>query len=501
MAQREQWGTRAGFILAAVGSAVGLGNIWRFPYVAYENGGGAFLIPYLFAVLTAGIPLLLMEFSIGQKYRGSAPLSYARLNKKAEWIGWWQVAISFVVSTYYAVIVAWALSYAVFAFNQSWGSDTEAHFFGNYLSATDAGVLGSLNPNVLIPLVIVWGAVFAIMLAGVKKGIEWANRIFIPLLVIMFLIIVIRALTLDGALDGLNAFFEPNWEAMAAPGVWIAAYGHIFFSLSIGFAIMITYSSYLPKKTDLNNSGFIMAFSNSSFELLAGIGVFAALGFMAATAGVAVDEVVASGIGLAFIVFPEIVNNMPGFGSAFGVLFFSCLALAGISSLISISETYVSGVKDKFNVSRTTSVLMGVGLAALISLVYATQGGINVLDAVDYFINQFGIAFAGLISVVVVAWFLRKLPTLQNHMNEVSDFKVGSWWKICLLFVTPIVLGVIFTLNLVENLQSNYGDMPTWFLLVSGWGVASAALIVGLVFSAIKWPTRTLTPNQDEEEG
>ncbi|MED4164929.1 sodium-dependent transporter, partial [Halalkalibacterium halodurans] len=130
---REQWGTRAGFILAAVGSAVGLGNIWRFPYVAYENGGGAFFIPYLFALLTAGIPLLIMEFTIGQKYRGSAPLSYARMNKKAEWVGWWQVAISFVIATYYAVIIAWAMSYSVFAINLSWGEDTGGFLFGEYL--------------------------------------------------------------------------------------------------------------------------------------------------------------------------------------------------------------------------------------------------------------------------------------------------------------------------------------------------------------------------------
>ena len=122
MENRAQWGTRAGFILAAVGSAIGLGNIWRFPAVAYENGGGAFFIPYLFALLTAGIPLLVLEFTLGHKYRGSAPLSFFRMSKKTEWIGWWAVFVSFVISTYYAVIIAWAMSYSVFAFNQSWGA-------------------------------------------------------------------------------------------------------------------------------------------------------------------------------------------------------------------------------------------------------------------------------------------------------------------------------------------------------------------------------------------
>lgn len=495
---REQWGTRAGFIMAAIGSAVGLGNIWRFPYVAYDNGGGAFFLAYLFAMLTAGIPLLLMEFSIGQKYRGSAPLSFARINKKAEWIGWWQVAISFVVATYYSVIIAWALSYMVFSFNQSWGSDTNGFFFGSYLEATDAGVLGGLNTNVLIPLIVVWAGVFVIMLAGVKKGIEWANRIFIPLLVVMFLAIVIRAITLDGALEGLDVFFRPDWQALATPGVWVAAYGHIFFSLSIGFAIMITYSSYLPKKEDLNNSAFITAFSNGSFELLAGIGIFATLGFMAGNLGVPVSEVVSSGIGLAFVAIPEIINTMPGFNGLFGFLFFGSLVLAGITSLISITETYIAGVQEKFQVSRTKSVLVGGGLSAIISLLYATRGGINILDAVDNFINQFGIAFAGLVSVIAVAWVMRKLDVLQVHLNTVSDFKVGLWWKLCLLIVTPIVLGVNLTLAFIDNVRSPYGDMPLSFLGVSGWGVAGAALLLGILFSFIKWPAGKIDSHRKE---
>ncbi|AST97824.1 sodium-dependent transporter [Shouchella clausii] len=495
---REQWGTRAGFIMAAIGSAIGLGNIWRFPYVAYDNGGGAFFLAYLFAILTAGIPLLLMEFSIGQKFRGSSPLSFARINKKTEWLGWWQVAISFVVATYYSVIIAWALSYMVFSFNQSWGSDTQGFFLGDYLEATEAGVLGGLNGNVLIPLIIVWAGVFVIMLAGVKKGIEWANRIFIPLLVVMFLAIVVRALTLEGAVDGLDVFFRPDWQALAQPGVWVAAYGHIFFSLSIGFAIMITYASYLPKKEDLNNSAFITAFSNGSFELLAGIGIFATLGFMAGNLGVPVAEVATSGIGLAFIAIPEIINTMPGFNGLFGVLFFGCLVLAGITSLISITETYIAGVQDKFKVSRTKSVIVGGGLSAIISLLYATRGGINVLDAVDNFINQFGIAFAGLVSVIIVAWILRKLDFLQGHMNEVSDFRIGSWWKFSLMFITPLVLGANFVLALINNIRAPYEDMPLSFLAVSGWGVAGAALVVGLLLSLIKWPPGKLEAYKKE---
>lgn len=497
MAEREQWGSRAGFILAAIGSAVGLGNIWRFPYVAYDNGGGAFLIPYLFALLTAGIPILIMEFTMGQKYRGSSPLTYARLNKRTEGIGWWQVAIAFVISTYYSVIIAWALSYAVFSLNLSWGSEPEDFFFGSFLNASaSASEMGTFVPSILIPLILVWAVALGVLFKGVKRGIELANRIIIPALVIMFLCIVIRALTLEGAMTGLDAFFKPNWEGLLKPSVWVAAYGHIFFSLSVAFAIMITYASYLPKKSDINNNAFITGFSNSGFEILAGIGVFSALGFMAVQSGVAVDEVAAGGIGLAFVVFPQIISTFPGFNEFFGVLFFGCLVLAGLTSLISIVETYVAGIQDKFKISRTKAVLFGGGLSALISLIYTTQNGIRVLDTVDYFINNFGIAVSGLVSVIVVSWVLRKLPELKAHTNEVSDFKIGGWWTFCLSVVTPLVLGVMLVQNLITNLTSNYEDYPTGFLITFGWTVAVLAIVFGVVLTIIKWRTDKNKLNQ-----
>lgn len=463
MDNRPQWGTRAGFILAAVGSAIGLGNIWRFPAVAYENGGGAFFLPYLFALLTAGIPLLIMEFTIGHKYRGSAPLSYARMGKRKEWIGWWQVAISFVISTYYAVIVAWAISYTVFSFNLGWGKDTENFLMTEYLNRVDIGggaigQFGGFVPGVLIPLAIVWIVSLGILFAGVKKGIEIANRIFIPLLLVLFLIIVIYSITLDGAAQGLNAFFTPDWSQITNGKVWVAAYGQIFFSLSIAFAIMITYSSYLPKKSDITNNAFITGFGNSSFELLAGIGVFSALGFMAAQQGVPVKEVVSSGIGLAFVVFPQIINEFPAFNVLFGFLFFG-------------------------------------------SLVFATKGGLFFLDAADYFINNFGVALAGLIEVVAIAWFAKELKALQAHANSVSDIQLGAWWRICLSVVTPIVLGYMMFDNIKTNITTAYGDLPVEFLLKWGWCVAVGAIAAGFILSLSKWKNELkYTPFQHDKE-
>ena len=508
MKDREQWGTRAGFILAAVGSAVGLGNIWRFPYVAYENGGGAFFVPYLFALLTAGIPLLIMEFTMGHKYRGSAPLSYARMNKKTEWIGWWQVAIAFVISTYYSVIIAWAMAYTYFSIGLQWGTDTGGFLMEGYLQRVDLvngaaiGSAGSLVPGVLIPLLLVWVITLGILFKGVKKGIEVANRIFIPTLLVMFIIIVIRSLTLEGAALGLNALFKPDWSKIASPGVWVAAYGQIFFSLSIAFAIMITFSSYLPKKSDINNNAFITAFSNSSVELLAGIGVFSALGFMATKSGVPIEEVATDGIGLAFVVFPEIINSFPGFNWLFGVLFFGSLVCAGLSSLISIVETFISAVQDKFKVSRTKSVIIGGGLSALVSILYATQGGLFYLDAVDYFINTFGVALSGLVSVITISWFVKRLKPFQEHANKISDLRTGLWWRICLGILTPAVLGYMFVLNLINNLKDNYEGYPTSLLLYAGWGVVLATIVVGFILASLKWGAKDLeVPTHFEDNG
>jgi neurotransmitter:Na+ symporter, NSS family len=490
---RQQWGSRYGFILAAVGSAVGLGNIWRFPAVAYENGGGAFFIPYLFALLTAGIPILIMEFTIGHKYRGSSPLSLFRMNKKAEWLGWWQVLIAFVISTYYSIIIAWAVKYTIYSFGTQWGKDPSGFLFGSVLKLTDKpGEIGSLVPGVLIPLLIVWGITLLVLYRGVSKGIEKLNKIFLPALVIMFTIIVIRALTLDGAVEGLNAFFKPNWDSILDGKVWVAAYGQIFFSLSIAFAIMITYSSYLPKKSDINNNAFITAFANSSFELLAGIGVFAALGFMAKQQGVAIDEVVSSGIGLAFVVFPSIINEFPGMNGFFGGLFFLSLVFAGMTSLISIVETYVAAVQEKFQVSRTKAVLTGGLLASIISLLFATKGGLYLLDVVDYFINNFGITLAGLVEVVLVAWFFKELGGLQKHANDISDLRTGAWWKFCLSVITPLVLGYMMFDNIRQNLKENYESYPTELIMYAGVFVAIAVIIGGILLSLKRWKSSQL---------
>jgi len=494
--QREQWGTRLGFILAAAGSAIGLGNIWRFPYVAYDNGGGAFLIPYLVALLTAGIPLLILEYTLGHRFRGSPPLTFRRLARPAEAIGWWQVAICFVIAVYYAVIVAWAVMYTGFSFTLAWGDDPDTFLFQEFLQVADEpGMISSYVAGVAWPLVGVWLVVLAILVFGIRGGIERANKILIPLLVLIFGVLVVRAITLDGAGVGLDALFTPDWSAITDGAVWVAAYGQIFFSLSVGFGIMITYASYLRRRADLTGTALVVGFANSSFELLAGIGVFATIGFMASASGIAVDEVATSGIGLAFVAFPTIISSLPATPELFGVLFFASLSVAGMTSLISIVQVVVATVQDRLGTRRLPAVLIVGGGAAIASIVlFPTGEGLYILDAADHFINQYGIALAALVIVITVAWLLRRLPMLQSHANETSAVRIGRWWLIALGVITPLVLGWMMWDSLQTELAANYEGYATSFLLVAGWGVALAALVFGLVMSRLPWRGTEMEP-------
>lgn len=490
-ARREGFGSRNVFILAAIGSAVGLGNIWRFPYVAYEGGGGAFLIPYLCALLTAGIPLLFFDYAIGHRYRGSAPLAFRRMSRAAEPLGWWQVLICVVISVYYAVIIAWAAMYTWFSAQLTWGKGNENDFFfTEFLQMGDVGAGGvstEFVPQVGVPLISVWVVVIIIMSLGVKRGIGAANTVLMPLLTVMFVVLVAQSLFLPGAMDGLNAFFSPNWEALANPGVWAAAYGHIFFSLSVAFGIMVTYSSYLKRKTDLTGSGLVVAFANSSFEILAGIGVFSALGFMAAAQGTDVAGVATSGIGLAFVAFPTIVSNAAG-GSIIGVLFFGALVFAGITSMISILEVVVAALQDKLAWGRVrTTLVVTIPLAIISMALFSTTTALAVLDTADAFVNAFGIMAVALVAVIMVAWVLHKLPELQEHLNRRSSFRIGILWRVLVGVLAPLVLGYLLFTEILSKVNEPYGGYPVWFIGVFGWGMVIVLIVGGVLLSLLPW--------------
>ena len=483
---RESWSARSGFIIAAIGSAVGLGNIWRFPYVAYENGGGAFLIPYLIAIFAAGLPLLFLDYAVGHKYRKAPPTAYKKL-MNSEALGWWQVMVTLLIGIYYASVLSWAGSYMFYSIGQQWGTDTEKFFFTSYLQNGEGLAFGFV-PTLFIGLVIVWAVVMFILYGGVKKGVELSNKIFIPLLLILFSILVVQALRLPGAVDGLNAFFTPNWEAMTNYKVWLAAFGHIFFSLSVGLGIMLTYSSYLKRKTNLTGSGLVVALANSSFEILAGIGIFAALGFMAYSAGSSVDDVVSGGIGLAFIAFPKIISSLGAGGDLFGFLFFASLTVAGVTSMVSILQVPIAAFQDKLGWSRKRAVTIIAGGSAIVStILFSTHSAITFVDIIDYFANNIGIVGGGLLSIILVTWFRRPLlKELQQHVNQYSSIKLGWGWNFLLTIVTPLSLLVALALTLKSIFAEGYGGYPLHILLTVGGGTVALFIIGAVLFSRLK---------------
>jgi neurotransmitter:Na+ symporter, NSS family len=489
---REEWTGQVGFILAAIGSAVGLGNIWRFPGVAYENGGGAFLIPYLVALITAGIPILFLDYAIGHRFRGSAPTAFRRLGGKGktwmESLGWFQVAIAFVIGLYYTAVIAWALSYFVFSFDLRWGDDTAGFLTGEYLQVADPGLSLVFVPGVLIPLAIVWIAAIVVLALGVAKGLQRVNVIFLPLLVVAFMILVVRALFLDGAAEGLNALFTPDWAALGDPNVWIAAYSQIFFSLSIAFGIMITYASYRRRRSNLTSPGLVVAFANSSFEILAGIGVFATLGFFAFQQGVAVSELEGlTGVGLSFITFPAIVSQMPG-GPIFGVLFFGSLVMAGFTSLISVLQVVSAAIQEKFGLTpRSAAVGVGVVSAIISVLLFSTTTGLLALDVADQWANNIGIVASAVLSTILVIWVLRRGPELRFHLNAVSTFQVGRIWVLLVGVLGPVVLGYMLIQRIITLIVDGYGELPGWYLLAAGWGTIAFIVAAAIVLPLFRW--------------
>lgn len=488
-AQRENWSGRSAFIIAAIGSAVGLGNIWRFPYVAYENGGGAFLLPYIIALFTAGLPLLFLDYIVGHKYRGAPPTAYKRMVKSAQGVGWWQTLVSLIIGIYYAGVVTWAGSYTFYSFGQKWGEDTTGFFVGDFLNHSGSLAAGFV-PHLFVGMVIVWVISLLIMYGGVKRGVELANKICIPLLIVMFGIMVFKAINLPGATKGLNAFFTPDWSKIADPKVWLAAYGHIFFSLSVGFGIMVTYSSYLKKNTNLTGSGLVVGFANSSFELLAGIGIFAALGFMAQASAQDVSEVAKGGVGLAFFVFPKIISSMGESGDFVGFLFFGSLVVAGISSMVSILEVPISAFKDKFGWSRKKAVTVVGGSSALISIImFSSVNALTFVDVIDHFSNQVGIVMGGLLSIIWVTWFNRdKIPALLEHINRVSSFKIGKGWVFMLTAITPVALIIVLSMSLKDLIANGYGggDYTMTVQLIFGWGVLLFFAVGSMILSKMK---------------
>jgi len=478
---REQWDNRMAFILAAIGSAIGLGNIWRFPFVCFQNGGGAFLIAYIFALLSTGIPILLLEFGLGHKMEGSSPISFGKIKEKYEWFGWIPVIIGFVIVTYYSVIMAYCIKYGFASITQAYAANPSDYFFQKTLGLTSGAFeFGGFTKQffwLALGLLVSW----VWIVFSVWKGAKTVSKVvyftvFVPWL--LLLVFVFRGVTLPGAMDGLAFYLTPDFSKLLQPSVWLAAYTQVFFSLSVGFGIMIAYASFLPRKVDLVNNAFIIGFADALTAFVGGLAVFGALGYHAQTMGKSIDQLSdIAGPGLAFVTYPAIISNLP-FASLFGVLFFLMLLTLAIDSAFSMVEGLTASIIDKWKMSHIKANLTVSSIAFIIGLIFCTGAGLYWLDIVDHFMNFIALGISVLGSCLLIGWVFGA-ESIKEYANSISEFGVGKWWVFSIKYFTPVVLVILVGSELISRIKGSYENYPRLAEFLGGWLVLIAIVVAG----------------------
>ena len=455
--KKSEWNSNLAFIMAMIGSAVGLGNIWRFPNVLYSNGGGSFMIPYIVSLFLLGISFVLVEYAVGFKFKESLARILYSVNKKLEPVAWFILLIVFLITTYYVCVVGWDFIYIILSITKAWGANPDLYFANNVLHATDSmSGLFTIVPNVLVSVFVIWFLAWFILKRDLNDGIGKVNKILLPLLCAIVVIIVAFSLTLPGASVGYTQIFTPDWSALTNLDVWLAAFGQIIFSLSLGMAIAMTYASYLPEGSKLVDNAVIVAFSNSGFEVFNSIGIFSILGFMTVTSGIPFNELVTEGTGLAFVVFPQVFNIMGGASYIIGPLFFLCILFAGITSVIALLEGVCYSISEKFLIERkkTATVVCIVGF--LISSIFATGAGSTILGVFDAYLNNFALLFAVLLECIIFGW-IYKFDDLIETLNNNSTIKVGKTWKTVIKYILPICIFGLWAQGVYSTISSANG--------------------------------------------
>ncbi len=473
--EKVYWDSRTAFILASIGSAIGLGNVWRFPYICFKYGGGAFLVAYLIALFFIGIPLLILEFGLGQRLGGSSPTALAKTHKGFAWVGWLAVIVGFFIVTYYSVIMSWAANYLVHSFNLAWGNDPKTFFYTNVLNLSE-GILdfGSIRIWLLVGLVVCW--IWIIL--SIWKGAKTVSKVvYVTVLLpwLILLILVIGGLTLDGAGEGIKYYLTPDWRQLLNPELWQAAITQVFFSLTVGFGVMIAYSSFLPPKSDVVNNAFIIGLADAATAFVSGFAVFSALGYYAHIQGVPVADVMKSGPELAFVTYPAIINHLP-LAPLVGVLFFIMLLTLAIDSAFSLVEAVVAGFMETFGIARIKTNLIFGGIAFLFGILYTTQAGLFWLDLVDYYMCFFGLFIVAFLEAIVVGWFINT-DDLRKKINENSMVHIGKWWNVAIKVIIPVAALALLSISVVKLFTAPYGDYPQVTQLLGGY----LPLLIGIV--------------------
>ena len=438
--KRDGFGSKFGILAAAAGSAIGLGNIWRFPYVTGENGGAAFLLIYLFFVLLIGVPVMLSEFTIGRRAQRNPIGAFIKLAPKKLWflVGVAGVAAAFMILAFYSTVAGWTLHYTylsiINAFDGKTGADLSTMFTqfqsGNYL-----------------PLF--WQVLFMILtagivIAGIKDGIEQYTKILMPLLFVILIVLDIRAVTLKGAGEGLSFLFSPDFSKITSATV-LEALGQAFFSLSLGMGTMITYGSYIGKKENLQSTALEVSIADTLVAILAGVAIFPAV--------FAFKIEPSAGPGLVFMTLPGIFEQMPG-GYIFGLLFFLLLVVAALTSSISVLEVVVAYVSEELNFNRKKATLLAslgiMILGVMATLSFGTMKdfhlfGKTTFDLLDFSSANIMLPLGGFFIVLFVGWKLGKKEVLDEISNSGKiQIYLFNTFLFIVKFIAPIAIALVF---------------------------------------------------------
>jgi len=482
MGQRERWSSKLIFIFAAVGSAVGLGNVWRFPYLAGKYGGGAFLIPYATMLIIMGVPLLIMEFAIGQKMQLGAVGAFKKIKTQLSGIGMASVLCGFVVVSYYAVVMAWSILYFIHSFTLAWGSNTKSFFFNSVLHlSSGAGETGFIVPGIIFALVIVWALVYFSVWKGVKS-VGKVVMVTMPLPVILLLILLVRGITLPGSGEGILFYLKPDFSALLDFEVWSAAMSQIFFTLTLAFGVMIAYASFQNESSDISKTAITTSFINSGISIVAGFAVFSTLGYMSLQSGTPVKELAASGPALAFIVLPRALSLVP-MAPLFAVLFFVMLITLAIDSAFSLVEAASTVMCDNYPHLRKEDISFYVCVLGFVAgIIFTTFAGLYYLDITDHFITNYGLVIAGLLEIGAVVFFYGT-DKLRSYINEVSEIKIGRWWNVFIKYLIPVCLIILLATGLYRDIKTPYGGYPGWALFCFGWLPVITVFLVSFIFA------------------
>lgn len=444
MSERNLFSSRLGFILAAAASAVGLGNLWRFPYLAAKYGGGIFLLVYLILVVTLGFTIMVTEISIGRKTGHSALWAFGKLNKKWHFLGILALIIPCIILPYYAAIAGWITKYAV-VFMAGFGTATAdgGGFFSTFIAS---------NTEVIIWTILVIIVAAIILLFGVQKGIQRVCTIILPVLIVMMVCLAIYCLTLPGGLDGLAYYFIPDFSKFSVEAV-LAAMGQMFYSLSLAMGIMITYGSYLSHKESIEKSVRRIEIFDTGVAFLAGLLIVPAVFVFSGGS----PEALGAGPGLTFIQLPQVFAAMP-FGDWVGAIFFICVFFAALTSVISLFEVPVAAITDKFKIDRNKSVLIvSIGIiivSMIVNLGYGiwadfTIGGYQILDFMDMISNNIFMPVLAIMTCIFVGWIIKTKAVTDEVESEGNKFVWKKFFIVMVKFIAPVCMALILIFNII----------------------------------------------------